>query len=291
MCEHQEKPLADWVRDGAPIWSNSRLMTTKEAAGAGPTGSRGQLKPEGRGLRGNGENSVPVPPALHGDESGLSAVCLGWQAGLCAPSGTVTGSAARKGGVPLKKSPMGGQGPSSRWVCSSVEKPVWLGLPREDTAPSPLPDRACCCHSMRPHLPQPHSPRARVPLPPAWTPHSGLEPTEACGHLCLWHPVRGQVPPSRSKPGLFLLCPMVGKGAAARARSRSPGPGPHPPACGLRGLVSWASRLQCPDAGLVQEEWGLELPASQVHLQTLERSQVSTSWPQEGSQGPNSAWS
>lgn len=42
MCEHQEKPLADWVRDGAPIWSNSRLMTTKEAAGAGPTGSRGQ---------------------------------------------------------------------------------------------------------------------------------------------------------------------------------------------------------------------------------------------------------
>lgn len=71
QCEHQDqKPLADWVRDGVPPppQLNSRLMTTKGGQGAGPTGPTApnpqQLKPatdttEGRGLGGNGENLVP----------------------------------------------------------------------------------------------------------------------------------------------------------------------------------------------------------------------------------------
>lgn len=52
-----------------------------------------------------------VPPALHGDESGLSAVGLGWQAGLCAPSRTVTGSAARKGEPPKEVTREGSSNP------------------------------------------------------------------------------------------------------------------------------------------------------------------------------------
>lgn len=49
-----------------------------------------------------------------------------------------------------------------------------------------------------------------------------------------------------------------------------------------RGWRGRASQLGSPNQVLVQDERGLELPASQVHLQTLETGQVSTSCPQEG---------
>lgn len=80
VCEHQDqKPLADWVREGAPIWLNSRLMTTKEAGGARPTGSRGQhLTLSSSNQRAEASEGMerirsPVWPALHGEESGLLA--------------------------------------------------------------------------------------------------------------------------------------------------------------------------------------------------------------------------
>lgn len=64
------------VRDGAPIWLNSRLVATTGGRGTGPTGSWGQhLTPsssnvtEGRGLAGNGENLVP------GATSGVKLLC------------------------------------------------------------------------------------------------------------------------------------------------------------------------------------------------------------------------
>lgn len=102
VCEHQDqKPLADWVREGAPIWFNSRLMTTKEAGGAGPTGARGQhlaLRAQTRGPRPQRERREFGPRCRQPFTVRSQASQL--PAGLCAPRCTVTGSAARKGGAP-----------------------------------------------------------------------------------------------------------------------------------------------------------------------------------------------
>lgn len=161
-----------------------------------------------------------MPPALHREESGLSAAGRAVR-----PQMHRYWFSCQEGGSPLKKSPMGGQGPSSSWVCSSVEKPGVAGAAQGGHCPSPLPGRACCCHSVRPHLPQPHSPRSRVPLPPAWTPQ------KACGHLCLWQPVRGQVHPRGVSQGSSFWVPWLGRAQPPELRARALGQGrTHPPA-------------------------------------------------------------
>lgn len=232
MCEHQDqKPLADWVREGAPIWFNSRLMTTKEAGGAGPTGARGQhlaLRAQTRGPRPQRERREFSPRCRQPFTVRSQASRL--PAGLCAPRHTVTGSAARKGGAP-KEVTHGGAGTllslglficrkaGCGWGCPG--RPLPVSAPRQGLL-----------LSLSEATP-PSAPQSKVQSPSA----SRLDPTEGLWSLVSMVPGEGTGPPSQSKPWLFLLGPVVGKGAAARAPSQSPGPGPHPPACGPRGLV------------------------------------------------------
>lgn len=122
----------------------------------------------------------------------------------------------------------------------------------------------CCC---RPQL-------AGWPATPAssWDSCQGEREQSLCKPGVTERPrALPPVSPSPGRHSSLLSCP----GPRVRAMStplRTPGMG----GAGLQ------SGTQCPDPVLVQDDWRLELLASQVHLQTLEMSQMSISCPQAG---------
>lgn len=121
----------------------------------------------------------PTPPALHGDESGLPAV--GPQ-----PHPLLVQLPGKGQPPPPKKSPVRGAATLHSLGLFVCRKARCGWCPPRGHCPIPAPRQGLLLS-----LSEPHSPRSRVPLPPTWTHTQDWSPQKACGHLCLWQPVRG----------------------------------------------------------------------------------------------------